>query len=45
MSTFILSLNILHKKRRNHFKILLFAFQAVHGIAPKYDQNLLSLKS
>ena len=45
MSTFILSLNILHKKQRIHFKILLFAFQAIHGIAPKYSQNLVSLKS
>ena len=29
MSTFILSLNILHKNQLIHFKILLFAFQAI----------------
>ena len=28
-----------------HFKILLFAFKAIHGIAPTYIQNLVSLKS
>ena len=27
------------------FKILLFAFKAIHGIAPSYIQNLVSLKS
>ena len=32
-------------KQRIHFKILLFAFKAVHGIAPTYIQNLVSLKS
>ena len=32
-------------KQRIHFKILLFAFEAVHGIAPTYIQNLVSLKS
>ena len=32
-------------KQRFHFKILLFAFKAVHGIAPTYIQNLVSLKS
>ena len=32
-------------KQRNHFKILLFAFTAIHGIAPTYIQNLVSLKS
>ena len=26
------------------FKILLFAFKAIHGIAPTYIQNLVSLK-
>ena len=30
-------------KRRIHFKIL-FAFKAIHGIAPTYIQNLVSLK-
>ena len=32
-------------KQRIHFKILLFAFKAIHGIAPTYIQNLASLKS
>ena len=32
-------------KQRFHSKILLFAFKAVHGIAPTYIQNLVSLKS
>ena len=32
-------------KQRIHFKILLFAFKAIHGIAPTYIQNLVSLKS
>ena len=31
-------------KQRIHFKILLFAFKAIHGIAPTYIQNLVSLK-
>ena len=32
-------------KQRIHFKILLFAIKAIHGIAPAYTQNLVSLKS
>lgn len=32
-------------QQRIHFKILLFAFKAIHGIAPTYIQNLVSLKS
>ena len=32
-------------KQRFHFKILLFAFKAIHGIAPTYIQNLVSLES
>ena len=32
-------------RQRTHFKILLFAFKAIHGIAPTYIQNLVSLKS
>ena len=32
-------------KHRIHFKILLFAFKAIHGIAPTYIKNLVSLKS
>ena len=32
-------------KQRVHFKILLFAFKAIHGIAPTYIQNLVSLYS
>ena len=32
-------------KQRIHFKILLFAFKAIHGIAPTYIQHLVSLKS
>ena len=32
-------------KQRIHFKILLFTFKAIHGIAPTYIQNLVSLKS
>ena len=32
-------------KQRIHFKILLFAFKAIHGVAPTYIQNLVSLKS
>ena len=32
-------------KQRIHFKILLFAFKAIHGIAPTYIQNLVSLYS
>ena len=28
-----------------YFKILLFAFKAIHGIVPAYIQNLFSLKS
>ena len=32
-------------KQRVHFKILLFACKAIHGIAPIYIQNLVSLKS
>ena len=32
-------------KQRIHFKIFLFAFKAIHGIAPTYIQNLVSLKS
>ena len=32
-------------KQRIHCKILLFAFKAIHGIAPTYIQNLVSLKS
>ena len=31
--------------QRFHFKILLFSFKAIHGIAPTYIQNLVSLKS
>ena len=31
-------------KQRIRFKILLFAFKAIHGIAPSYIQNLVSLK-
>ena len=38
-------LHRLSLKQRIHFKILLFAFKAVHGIAPTYIQNLVSLKS
>ena len=32
-------------KQRTHFKILLFAFKATHGIEPTYIQNLVSWKS
>ena len=32
-------------KQRIHFNILLFAFKAIHGIAPSYIQDLVSLKS
>ena len=32
-------------KQRIHFKILLFAFKAINGIAPTYIQSLVSLKS
>ena len=32
-------------KQRIHFKILLFVFKAIHGVAPTYVQNLVSLKS
>ena len=32
-------------KAVHSFKILLFAFKAIHGIAPTYIQNLVSLKS
>ena len=32
-------------KQRTHFKILLFAFKAIHCIGPTYIQNLVSLKS
>ena len=32
-------------KRRIHFKILLFAFKTIHGIATTYIQKLVSLKS
>ena len=32
-------------KQRIHFKILLFAFKAIHGIAPTYIQKSVSLKS
>ena len=32
-------------KQSIYFKILLFAFKAIHGIAPSYVQNLVSLKS
>ena len=32
-------------KQRIHFKILLFTFKAIQGIAPTYIQNLVSLKS
>ena len=32
-------------KQRIYFKILLFTFKAIHGIAPTYIQNLVSLKS
>ena len=32
-------------KQRIHFKILLLVFKAIHGIAPTYIQNLVSLKS
>ena len=32
-------------KQRIHFKILLSTFKAIHGIAPTYIQNLVSLKS
>ena len=32
-------------KQRIHFKILLFAIKAIHGIAPTDIQNLVSLKS
>ena len=38
-------LHCLPFKQRIHFKILLFAFKAIHGIAPTYIQNLVSLKS
>ena len=31
-------------KQRTHFKILLFAFKATHGIEPTYIQNLVSWK-
>ena len=31
-------------KQRIHFKILLFAFKAIHGKAPSYIQDLVSLK-
>ena len=34
-------LHWLSLKQHIHFKILLFAFKAVHGIAPTYIQNLL----
>ena len=32
-------------KRRIHFKILLFEFKTIHGIAPTYIRKLVSLKS
>ena len=32
-------------KASHSFKILLFAFKAIHGIAPTYIQNLVSLTS
>ena len=32
-------------KQHIHFKILLFAFKAIHSIASSYIQNLVSLKS
>ena len=32
-------------KQRIHFKILLFAFKTIHGIATTYIQKLVSLKS
>ena len=32
-------------KQRILFKILLFAFKAIHGIVPTYFQNLVYLKS
>ena len=32
-------------KQRIHFKILLFAFKTIHGIAPTYIRKLVSLKS
>ena len=31
-------------KQRIHFRILSFGFKAIHGIAPSYIQNLVSLK-
>ena len=37
--------NLTYCTLRVHFKILLFAFEAIHGIAPTYIQNLVSLKS
>ena len=38
-------LHWLPSKQRIHFKILLFAFKTIHGVAPAYIQNLVSLKS
>ena len=31
-------------RQRISFKILLFVFKAIHGIAPKYEENLCGLK-
>ena len=43
----IYELHWLPLKQRIHFKILLFGFKAIHGIAPTYihNQNLVFLKS
>ena len=32
-------------KYRVHFKILLFPFKAIHGFAPPYIRELISIKS
>ena len=44
-TTDVLELHWLPLKQRIHFKILLFVFKAIHGVAPTYIQNLVSVKS
>ena len=41
----LLSLRWLPVKERVHYKIIIFAFKVIHGLAPSYISGLLSVQS
>ena len=41
----LLSLHWLPVKERIHYKIIIFAFKVIHGLAPSYISGLLSVQS